>query len=142
MTSDKTPGVSPRMTWGRAFRIGFIVLACLSLLMNAVVIGIGVRLADRGLLGGGVGQVLAEMPRDTRRAFARDLKAEQPRLRSMLHELRAHRKRMLELAAARPGDPQALAEAMADVRAATTRLQAAAHEIMLETVERRSGDDG
>lgn len=55
--------------------------------------------------------------------------------RALADALRAERREMLALAAAERVDPEAVANAMARVRAATTRLQEAAHETILKSVE-------
>ena len=125
------------MTGRKLFRIGFVVLACISLLVNAVIIGVGVRLADRGVIGGGVGTAIREIPRDIRQEYIAGLRAVRPTLRGLREELKQRRKEMLMLAAEETPDPKALAVAMGEVRRATTRLQAAAHEAMLGTIDAR-----
>lgn len=129
------------MTWRRILRIGFVVIACLSLLLNAVVIGAGLRLADRGLPGGGIGQALIQMPREVRRSYVSGLKAEQPELRRLAENLRDRRQEMLSAAIADPVDPAALEAAMAAVREATAAMQSAAHAAMLKTVAEPSASE-
>lgn len=126
------------MTGRRIFRIVFVGIACLSLLLNAVLIGVGVRLAERGWLGGGVGRALAEMPRETRQIYAAGLRAERPTLAALNKELRSRRTEMLRIAAADPVDPVALAAAMENVRAATTSLQTGIHGAIMRVVEESS----
>jgi len=125
------------MTWGRIFRIGFVIAACISLLVNAVIIGIGVNLSKRGWFDRDAGQAFMAVPKETRRAYLDDLRAERPHLDVLRDQLRAKRKAMLALAAVEPVDPQALATALEEVRTATTRLQAAAHAVMVKTAEGR-----
>lgn len=118
------------MTWGRALRIGFVVIACLSLLMNAAVIGLGLRLTKHGVVGD-VGRGALSMPREIRQLYGDRLKASRPRLRSLRRDLRAKRRVMLTLASAQPLDKPALEAAMKDMREATQRLQEAIHRAML-----------
>ncbi len=130
------------MTWGRIWRVLFVVVFCFSLLLNAVVVGVGVRLFDRGRIGDGMAQVLIQMPRETRRALVNSFRAERPELRRLGAELRARRMEMLEIATSDSADSAALAAAMEEVRRATTRLQTAAHETMLKTLEQtKSGSN-
>ncbi|MEM0942441.1 MAG: periplasmic heavy metal sensor [Pseudomonadota bacterium] len=126
------------MTRGRILRIAFVVIACLSLLANAVVLGVGKRLADRGLLASGVGQMVREMPPEARRAYLDGLRAERPALRELAADLRRTRREMIALASADEVDTAALEAAMAEVRRATARLQEAAHGALLETARTRS----
>lgn len=127
------------MTWGRIFRIGFVVVACISLLVNAVILGIGINLSKRGWFDRDAGQAFMAIPRETRRAYLDDLRAERPDLNRLRDDLRAKRKAMLEVAATEPVDPEALGAALEEVRAATTRLQAAAHNVMIKTAKERAG---
>ena len=124
------------MTWGRGLRILFVVVACLSLLANAFLIGLGKRLADRGLSAGLVGQVIRELPPEKRGAIREGLRSNRPEMRRLADELRARRREMLRVAAAETVDPVALAAAMEDVRGATTRLQALTHDAMLKALSR------
>lgn len=129
------------MTWGRIFRIGFVVVACVSLLVNAVIIGIGVNLSKRGWFDRDAGQAFMAIPQETRRTYLDDLRAERPNLNRLRDDLRAKRKAMLEVAATEPVDPEALAAALQEIRTATTRLQAAAHAVMVRTAEERATED-
>ncbi|MEO1491807.1 MAG: periplasmic heavy metal sensor [Pseudomonadota bacterium] len=128
------------MTWGRAFRIGFVAAACLSFLVNAAVIGIGLRLANNGLLGGGFGMMLTDLPREKREHYADALRAERPQLRPLIEALQVRRQEMLAIAARDDVDSQALAEAMDAVRQATTDLQSAAHGVILTASEGQQPD--
>lgn len=123
------------MTGGRVFRILFVVVACVSLLANAVFVGIGARLLERGAIGGGAMQALAEMPREMRQGYVASLRAERPELQRLRAELQDRRREMLRIAGTPPVDAGALSDAMAEVRAATTRLQSAAHSTILESLE-------
>ncbi|MGD1923719.1 MAG: periplasmic heavy metal sensor [Paracoccaceae bacterium] len=124
------------MTRRRILRIAFVTVACLSLLLNAVVIGVGLRLADRGWFAASPAGALADMPREMRQSFVAALRAERPRLRGLADDLRAQRTEMLKIAAQEPVDRVALEAAMANVRAATTRVQSAAHSVILKTVDK------
>lgn len=130
-----------KITWGRVFRIGFVVIACVSLLVNAVLLGVGISLSKRGVFDPAAGQALMDVPRDVRRAYVRDLAANREELRALRDDLRAKRRAVIEAAAAIPVDPAAMEAAMADVRAATTRMQTALHATMLTTAVRLSSED-
>ena len=127
------------MRWGRIFRIGFVIVACISLLINAVMLGIGLKLSSQGPVGGGIALAMAmapsEMSRETRRRYVDALRAERPYLRGLLDDLVAQRDVVMDLASAQPVDKAALAAAMEKFRAATLRLQTAAHETILGSIE-------
>ncbi|MEM7058770.1 MAG: periplasmic heavy metal sensor [Pseudomonadota bacterium] len=129
------------MTWGRVFRVGFVVIACISLLVNALIIGVGINLSKRGWFDREGGRAFLSIPRETRQTYIKDLRDARPELNQLRDDLRAKRKVMLETVAAEPLDPQALATALEEVRAATTRLQAAAHAVMLKTAEESAASD-
>ncbi|MEM1372086.1 MAG: periplasmic heavy metal sensor [Pseudomonadota bacterium] len=129
------------MTTGRIFRIAFVVVACVSLLINAVIIGVGARLVDRGFIDGSFGQSIRDMPRETRQAFLKGFRAERQELRRLGDELRERRTNMLALASRQPVDPDALAAAMQQVRKTTTDLQTAVHQVMLKTARQGSDDN-
>lgn len=129
------------MTGGRILRVLFVVVACISLLVNAVFIGIGVRLADRGILGNGNARILAGMPAETRRTYVDALRSNKPELRRLADELKERRREMLTIAAKTPVDAAALASAMQQVRTATTRLQSASHEALLGSLNTASDAD-
>ena len=122
------------MTRSRFFRIAFVAIACISLLINAAVIGFGIHLKNRGIIGGGLGAAWTEIPRETRQLVRESLKAESANLRQLREELRENRKRMMAIAAVDPVDTQALDAAMVDVREATMRLQQAAHSSILQSL--------
>lgn len=123
------------MTAGRIFRIVFVVVACVSLLVNAVLLGIGARLANEGVIGQGMLRAVADLPRDTRRAFRDSLRADRATLRALRQDLNTKRRAMIAIAGERPVDSAALRAAMQDVRTATTRLQQAAHDAILKTAK-------
>lgn len=127
-----------RMTWGRVLRIAFVVAACLSFLVNAAVIGVGLRLAGNGMIGGGIGMMMTELPHEKRQEYRAALRAERPQLQALAQDLRARRKTMLTIAGTEPVDAAALAQAMADVREATATLQNAAHEAILRSAHEDS----
>ena len=122
------------MTPGRIFRIAFVLVACLSLLLNAAFIGLGLRLANQGVLAGGMAQTLLEVPRETRVMLRDALRTDRVMLEVLVADLSEKRRRMLAVASAETADPDALAAAMSDVRDATTRLQEAAHRSMHRAV--------
>lgn len=125
------------MSWGRIFRIAFVVVACLSFLLNAAFVGLGLRLANQGVFAGGVAQAFVEVPRETRRALRDALQADRVMLEVLAADLSEKRSRMLALAAGEATDAGDLSAAMLDVREATTRLQEAAHRSMHRAVTAR-----
>ena len=127
-----------KTNWGRIFRIGFVIIACISLLVNAVLLGVGISLSKRGVFDRGSHQALMEIPRDIRRTYVKDLRDNGAELRRLRDDVRAKRQVMIETAGAQPVDPAALEAAMKDVRLATTRMQTELHAIMMTTAERLS----
>ncbi len=107
----------------------------LSLLANAVVLGLFLRLgALRDLANGGV-DVWAELPDDTRAAFRQELRANQPRFAALLADLGQARATAFRAAAARPYDRAAVEAALAQVRSASAALQTEAQLLMLKTFD-------
>ncbi|MEO1724272.1 MAG: periplasmic heavy metal sensor [Pseudomonadota bacterium] len=123
------------MRLGPIFRALFVIVACVSLLANAVVIGFAVRAYHSGTLpfagGGGIGLGLE---RAERRAIFSRLRDERPRLRMLRRELRARRAEMVRALTAEPPDPDEIRRTMAAVRSATEVLQGAVQEVVLEAV--------
>jgi hypothetical protein len=113
-----------------ALRALFWIVVGASLLANAVVLAVLLRLAEwRELAGGGA----ATLPLDLRAAIRRDLLAERPRWAPLLADLARARAEMAAAATARPYNPAAVEAAQARVRAATAALQEAAQDVMRET---------
>lgn len=130
-----------RTTWGRVFRIGFVVVACISLLVNAILLGVGISLSKRGIFDSGSGQALMEIPREVRQAYVKDLRANGAELRRLRDDVRAKRRAAILAAGSQPVDVEVLEKALADKREATERLQAALHATMLKTAEDLSARD-
>ncbi|MEM8836763.1 MAG: periplasmic heavy metal sensor [Pseudomonadota bacterium] len=128
------------MSFGRIFRFLFIVVACISLLANAVMIGIGVRLADAGLIGGGILRDFADIPRETRKAVFSALRDDRSELRQLAVKLREDRKAVLEIVAKEEIDPVTLNAAMAKVRASTQRLQEASHKTVIQSLTEKAAE--
>lgn len=128
------------MTRGRILRLAFVTIACLSLLINAVVLGIGLRLADRGMLWKDAAQALHALPSETREALVASLVTQRPQLRALRETLQEERRAMLALVVDKPVDPMAVEAAMARVRAATTALQLAAHDTILNSLQTSQQD--
>jgi uncharacterized membrane protein len=128
----------------RAFRLAFVVAACLSFLLNAAVLGMAVRLASGGSGPfGGAGRMVTALPAEERRLLVGALRAHRERLAPLRERLADRRAELAEAMAETPRDPERLARAMARVREATTRLQRAAQDVVLEAlVERRDAQGG
>jgi len=120
----------------RALRAVLLVVLVLSLLANAVFVGIAVRL---GAAGGGVRASLAgaliELPRDIRRPFIRALRRETDVLAPLRDQLAERRAAFVEAVTADPFDRERAERAAAAVREATAALQAAAQEVLLRTAQ-------
>lgn len=132
------------MTWRRALRLGFAAAACLSFLLNAALIGFAARVISEGTGPfAGAGRMLARLPAEERRLFVGALRTHRERLAPLRAALAERRAEMIEALVDEPPDPERVARAMAAVREATSRLQRAAQDAMLEAlVERRNAADG
>lgn len=112
----------------RVWRIGLRVLLLVSLALNAVAIGVLVRLAEfrdrTGLEGAG-------LPREIRRAF-REMAPKDERLMEEVRALGAARRAVIEAGTARPVDPEALDRAFAAMRAQSAVTQEAAQAVLRE----------
>lgn len=126
------------MTRRRAFAIALRVIFALSLLANAVVLGLWFRVQDlRDTLNGGSGG-LRSLPAATRAEIRDALADHQTELRAALDRLGKARAAMFA-AAQTPRDPARLEAAMAEVRAATTALQVEGQRILTEGLARSDG---
>ncbi|MEM6676340.1 MAG: periplasmic heavy metal sensor [Pseudomonadota bacterium] len=126
------------MRWGRVLRVGFVVAACLSFLLNAAVLGMGVGLMRSGVIpfdarGGG----LLTLPAEQRRALMLAVREARPEIRALRRALQERRSDMFEALRADPPDPVAVEAAMQEVRAATSRLQAAVQVAVVERLRRQ-----
>ena len=121
------------------WRTAFTVIAVLSLLANAVVLGLFLRLGEmRDVLNGG-GEGMSGLPRATRAEVRRALADERADLVAPLARLGAARRAMFDAADARPFDATEVARRMEEVRAASAALQVALHGIMLDAFARAAG---
>jgi uncharacterized membrane protein len=124
------------MTYQRNLLLLLCSLLCLSLLGNVYAVS--------RLVGDRAGQTtFAELStRQFEPKFGRSVRAELARhageLRAAVADLRKARSRMFDLAAATPPDPNALATATADVRAAVTRAQTIFHDSIIEAARQTS----
>jgi uncharacterized membrane protein len=124
------------MTWGRVLL--WAVLG-ISLLANAVVLGLVLRLGAFRDDGAGLRSVWSGVPAETRADFRAGIAANRAELRRLLGDLRQARTEMLAAAAARPYDREAVVIAQGKVRAATEALQVRTQALMLETFDRAAG---
>lgn len=113
----------------RTLRIGVRVVFALSLLMNAIVLGLVWRLADFrdefGLRG-------TQIPREVRAEFRARIDGNDA-LTAALANLGTARRAMIAAADERPFDPVAVEAAMANVRTATSGLQDEAQRVLLDS---------
>lgn len=114
----------------KVFRIALRVLLVLSLLMNVVVIGFGLRLME---LRDKAGLQDTRFPREFTRRFM-DQAEDDPALLSQLARLGDARREMLAAAEARPFDRAALEAAMQKVRQETAALQVLGQGLMLDVI--------
>lgn len=119
------------MSWRAIGRILFVTVFVASLLLNAVTLGVLLRLRAAGLGPLAGGSAVREMPAELRRDVLGALRQNRDELGALRSELRARRAEMIAAAKAEPVDPARLAATMAEVRAATAALQRAAHEALL-----------
>jgi uncharacterized membrane protein len=120
-------------------RTTIIVLAvCLVLSLGLNLFAAGALVAMRWFgspLGSAVGAVMQSYPPALRREVRRELFAKRESLRAAADELREARQRMFLLMRADPIDQEALAGAMAEVRAKTTALQALLQSVVAASLE-------
>ncbi|MEL6640857.1 MAG: hypothetical protein AAFP98_06025 [Pseudomonadota bacterium] len=116
----------------RLIRIATRVIFVLSLLLNAVIIGIALQIAE---LRSYYGPAETRLPREIRRNFVDTAKADDT-LAQEAALLSAARTEMFDLSQATPLDREALEAAMANVRAQTANLQERSQALLLETIVR------
>lgn len=117
----------------RVLRLGFVIAACVSFLVNAAVVGVALRAYQTGVLPfAAAGDFVLRVPADDRAAFLEGLRDEEARLSAMRRTLQERRADMLRLVTAEDADPVAVRAAMAEVQAATSALQSAVQEILFE----------
>jgi uncharacterized membrane protein len=117
-------------------RVLFWVLVAASLLANAVVLGLFLRAGDmRGVINGGGGG-FANLPSEIRQEFRQVLRENKGVMAPHLRELGQARRAMFDAAAARPYDHAAVEAAMARVRAASTAVQVAGQDLLLQAFDR------
>jgi uncharacterized membrane protein len=123
----------------RLLRVLFWIVVAASLLGNAVVLGLALRLGEmRETLNGGTGG-FADLPRPIRAEFREVFAAHRADLAAPLANLGAARRAMFEAAAARPYDHAAVEAAMARVRDASAALQAKGQALLLLAFNRAAG---
>ncbi|MEM9762719.1 MAG: periplasmic heavy metal sensor [Pseudomonadota bacterium] len=123
------------MRLGPVLRIVFVIVACISLLANAVIFGVAMRAYHTGVMPlAGAGTVGFELEPAERRAVVRRIRAKHAELRVFREELQDRRAAMVAAVTATPPDPEEIRRRMAEVREATAALQAAVQEVVLEVV--------
>jgi uncharacterized membrane protein len=116
----------------KALKVLFWLVVGASLLANAVVLGLLLRLGELRDIANGGSAGFAGLPAGTRAEVREALGANREALAGPLAALGEARRAMFAAAAARPFDRAALDAAMAKVRDATLDLQEAAHAVMLD----------
>lgn len=119
-----------------ALRLLFWLVVGLSLLTNAVLLGLWFRLAPLREAMFGQGETFRSLPADLRPDYRAALAASGDDLREKLALLGTARAAMFRAAAARPPDRAAVEAAMAEVRRASTDLQTAAQAVLLRAIDR------
>jgi hypothetical protein len=130
MTGAAPGGRSP-------WRFALYLVLFLSLLANAVVLGLWLRLRGTAALGEG----WRELPAPARAEFRARLAESRPEFARRLAELAEARRGVLEAAERRPFDRAAVEAAMARVRALTAALQADGQALLLGALERAAGEE-
>ena len=118
--------------WGR---ILFWAILGVSLLANAVVLGLVLRLGNLRDLASGGSDGWAGLPSETRSVFLSELRANRPDLRALVADLGRARADMFAAAAARPYDRAAVGATQARVRSASSALQIATQLMMLKAFD-------
>ncbi len=114
----------------RLVRIGLRVVFALSLLLNALTVGVLLQLSEiRSFYGLGD----ARLPRDIRRDFF-DMARGDAELAAESAKLGAARTRMVEIGSALELDQAALEAAMAEVRDQTLALQQKSQALLVEAI--------
>ncbi|MGL4235647.1 hypothetical protein [Tabrizicola sp.] len=118
--------------WRRAL---FWTILCLSLLANAVVLGLLLRLGNLRDVANGGSEGWTGVPAEARSLFRAELAENRAELLGLLTELGRARAEMFTAAAALPYDRAAVEAAQAKVRAASTALQARSQLLMLDAFD-------
>lgn len=116
----------------RRFPLILWAVLALSLLLNAVAIGVAWRLNDLRASFNGETEGFRAFSQDVASGVLLSMSDRKEEFRAGLDQLGQARRRMFEAAAARPYDRAAVEQAMADVRAATAELQTRAQNVMLD----------
>ncbi len=115
----------------RIWRILFWVVVAVSLLANALVLGVFLRAGEmRGIINGGGGG-FANLPAEIKQEFRDVLRENRGTLQGPLRDLGQARRAMFDAAAARPYDRAAVEAAMERVRVASAALQVAGQTLLL-----------
>lgn len=126
----------------RFWRFFFWALLAGSLLANAVALGLFLRLGGmREAFAGGGGGFQA-LPAGIRSEFRGGLRERRAELLALLSDLGAARQEMFAAGAARPYDRARVEAAMARVREASAKLQAAGQDLLLQSFDRAAGEGG
>lgn len=113
---------------GRFLRIVFVVTALLSFALNALVIGVGVRLWQSR---SEATSIFLSLPAQTRRDLRAALRGDDE-LRAARRRLAAARAELARQIASGPTDRAAMEATMAEIREATAALQERLQEKLLE----------
>lgn len=122
--------------WRRWFFWGILFL---SLLANAVVLGLALRLGQLRDLANGRSDGWASVPAEVRSSFRASLRNNRTELAALVGDLGRARAAMFAAGAARPYDRAAVEAAQEEVREASTTLQARAQLLMLEAFDEAAG---
>lgn len=125
------------MMRGRFGQILVYSVLALSLLANAVVIGLWMRFREAS----GGEPLWRRLPAEARIAFRENLNDVQSPLRLQIRALAKARATLFDIAAARPYDRPRVEAALADVAEATRILQATAQGILLQGFDAAAGLD-
>ena len=130
------------MITNRPVRLVLWVVLALSLLLNAVTLGVVWRVNDirRSLTGNTAG--LSGLPAGVRADLARAVFDRPPQITAAIANLGAARRLMFEASAARPFDRAALEATLKSVREATTALQVEGQLLLLEIIARHAAAEG
>lgn len=123
------------MSGSSALRWLLYAVLALSLLFNAVALGIWLRVRDAASLDGG----WRSLPAETRAEFRAAIRDRGSELRQRLADLSEARAALRAAGEARPYDRAAVEAAMARVRQATTDFQIAAQEVLLRGFDAAAG---
>lgn len=106
-----------------------------SLLANAVVLGLALRLGSLRDLANGGGDVWSDLPDGTRKAFVAELRANRRSLAVLVADLGQARAAAFRAAATRPYDHAAVEAALAKMRATSAALQTEVQVLLLKTFD-------